>query len=58
MLKNKIMQTVDSENEGIKTMAFKFLEMLIICQLPKTEVCGGVFILIKSGRQGRRQGSK
>uniref|UniRef100_A0A915LHB7 Symplekin n=1 Tax=Meloidogyne javanica TaxID=6303 RepID=A0A915LHB7_MELJA len=37
MLKNKIMQTVDSENEGIKTMAFKFLEMLIICQLPKTE---------------------
>uniref|UniRef100_A0A914MMW2 Symplekin n=1 Tax=Meloidogyne incognita TaxID=6306 RepID=A0A914MMW2_MELIC len=31
------MQTVDSENEGIKTMAFKFLEMLIICQLPKTE---------------------
>ena len=38
MLKNRIMQTVDSENEGIKTMAFKFLEMLIICQLPKTEV--------------------
>ncbi|KAL3096947.1 hypothetical protein niasHS_002663 [Heterodera schachtii] len=37
ILKNRIMQTVDSENEGIKTMAFKFLEMLIICQLPKNE---------------------
>jgi hypothetical protein len=38
MLKSRIMQTVDSENEGIKMMAFKFLEMLIICQLSKSEV--------------------
>lgn len=37
MLKTRIMETVDSENEGIKTMAFKFLEMLIICQSFKSE---------------------
>jgi hypothetical protein len=47
MLKNRIMQTVDSENEGIKTMAFKFLEMLIICQLPKSEVCFYIIFINK-----------
>ncbi|KAI1712308.1 symplekin [Ditylenchus destructor] len=37
MLKGRIMEKLDSDNEGIKTMAFKFLETVILCQTPKTE---------------------
>uniref|UniRef100_A0A915DEG5 Symplekin/Pta1 N-terminal domain-containing protein n=1 Tax=Ditylenchus dipsaci TaxID=166011 RepID=A0A915DEG5_9BILA len=41
-LKGRIMQTMDSDNEGIRFMAFKFLETVILCQTAKTELSENV----------------
>src|ERR1700679_2120641 len=36
-LKSRIMQTIESDNEGIRTMTFKFLEAVILSQTAKSE---------------------
>ncbi|KHJ88998.1 hypothetical protein OESDEN_11193 [Oesophagostomum dentatum] len=37
LLKGRIVSHADSDNEGIRTMTFKFLETVVLCQSPKTE---------------------
>ncbi|EPB78197.1 hypothetical protein ANCCEY_02744 [Ancylostoma ceylanicum] len=37
VLKGRIVSHADSDNEGIRTMTFKFLEAIVLSQSPKTE---------------------
>uniref|UniRef100_A0AC34GVT9 Symplekin n=1 Tax=Panagrolaimus sp. ES5 TaxID=591445 RepID=A0AC34GVT9_9BILA len=38
VLKGRIMQMVDSKNEGIRVLTMRFLETLVICQTTKSEM--------------------